>query len=42
MIVELLSAKGYAVKSACHGVAARAQVAGSLPELVILDLMLPT
>jgi DNA-binding response OmpR family regulator len=41
MIVELLSAKGYPVKSAVDGVAARAQVAASLPELVILDLMLP-
>ena len=41
MIVELLSAKGYAVNSALDGVAARAQVAASLPELVILDLMLP-
>jgi signal transduction histidine kinase/DNA-binding response OmpR family regulator len=41
MIVDLLSAKGYAVKSAAHGLAARAQVAASLPELVILDLMLP-
>jgi DNA-binding response OmpR family regulator len=41
MIVDLLSAKGYAVKSAVHGVAARAHVAASLPELVILDLMLP-
>lgn len=41
MIVELLSAKGYAVSSAADGVAARAQVAASLPDLVILDLMLP-
>ena len=41
MIVELLSGKGYAVNSAVDGLAARAQVAASLPELVILDLMLP-
>ena len=41
MIVELLSAKGYAVNSAVDGVAARGHVAASLPELVILDLMLP-
>ena len=41
MIVELLSGKGYAVNSAIDGLAARAQVAASLPELVILDLMLP-
>lgn len=41
MIVELFNAKGYPVKSAVDGVAARAQVAASLPELVILDLMLP-
>jgi signal transduction histidine kinase/DNA-binding response OmpR family regulator len=41
MIVELLSAKGYVVKSAVDGASARAQVAASLPELVILDLVLP-
>jgi len=41
MIVELLSAKGYAVKAAADGASARAQVAASLPELVILDLVLP-
>lgn len=41
VIVELLSAKGYAVKSAADGIAARGEVASSLPDLVILDLMLP-
>ena len=41
IIVELLKAKGYAVKAVADGEAARAEVAVSLPELVILDLMLP-
>lgn len=41
IIVELLKTQGYAVKAAADGEAARAQVAASLPELVILDLMLP-
>jgi PAS domain S-box-containing protein len=41
MIVELLRAYGYAVSTAADGEQARASVAQSLPELVILDLMLP-
>jgi CheY-like chemotaxis protein len=41
IIVELLKKRGYAVKAAADGEAARAQVAASLPELVILDLLLP-
>jgi signal transduction histidine kinase/DNA-binding response OmpR family regulator len=41
MIVELLSGYGYAVSTAADGDQARASVAESLPELVILDLMLP-
>src|SRR5579859_959419 len=41
IIAELLSAKGYVVVSAPDGESARAQVAASLPELVILDLVLP-
>ena len=41
MIVELLKAYGYAVSSATDGEQARATVAQSLPELVILDLVLP-
>jgi signal transduction histidine kinase/DNA-binding response OmpR family regulator len=41
IIVELLRTKGYAVKGAVDGESARAQVATALPELVILDLMLP-
>ena len=41
MIVELLSAYGYAVSTAADGEQARASVAQSLPEIVILDLMLP-
>ena len=41
MIVELLEAYGYAVSTAADGEQARASVAESLPELVILDLVLP-
>jgi len=41
MIVELLSGYGYAVTTAADGDQARARVAQSLPELVILDLVLP-
>jgi PAS domain S-box-containing protein len=41
MILELLSAYGYAVSTAADGEQARASVAQSLPEIVILDLMLP-
>jgi len=41
MIVELLSGYGYAVTTATDGAQARASVAQSLPELVILDLVLP-
>jgi PAS domain S-box-containing protein len=41
MIVELLRAYGYAVSTATDGDQARASVAQSLPELVILDLVLP-
>ena len=41
MIVELLSGYGYAVSTAADGEQARASVAQSLPELVILDLVLP-
>jgi PAS domain S-box-containing protein len=41
MIVELLKAYGYAVSTATEGEQARASVAQSLPELVILDLVLP-
>jgi signal transduction histidine kinase/DNA-binding response OmpR family regulator len=40
-IAELLSKHGYAVDTAAHGAEARARVASSLPELVILDLILP-
>jgi signal transduction histidine kinase/DNA-binding response OmpR family regulator len=40
-IVELLSKRGYAVGSATDGAMARANVAASLPDLVILDLSLP-
>jgi signal transduction histidine kinase/DNA-binding response OmpR family regulator len=38
---ELLSKQGYVVTTATDGRQARAQVAASLPELVILDLILP-
>lgn len=41
IITELLSTKGYLVVTAPDGESARAQVAASLPELVILDLVLP-
>ena len=41
MIGELLKTQGYAVTTAADGAFARAQVAASLPALVILDLMLP-
>jgi DNA-binding response OmpR family regulator len=40
-IAEMLSKHGYIVSTAADGAEARAQVAASLPELVILDLMLP-
>src|SRR5712692_1837769 len=41
VITELLTDQGYAVATAPDGAEARAQVAASLPELVILDLLLP-
>jgi CheY-like chemotaxis protein len=41
VIVELLNAYGYAVITASDGAEALASVAQSLPELVILDLILP-
>ncbi len=41
IIVELLKAYGYAVSTATDGAQARASVEKSLPELVILDLVLP-
>jgi len=41
VVVDLLSAFGYAVNTACDGAEARASVAQSLPALVILDLVLP-
>jgi signal transduction histidine kinase/DNA-binding response OmpR family regulator len=41
IIAELLQTKGYAVVTAPDGQSARVQVATSLPELVILDLVLP-
>jgi len=40
-IAELLSKNGYLVGTAADGAEARAQVAASVPELVILDLILP-
>jgi CheY-like chemotaxis protein len=41
MIVQLLKGFGYAVSTAADGAQARARVEQSLPELVILDLVLP-
>ena len=40
-IAEMLSKHGYVVSTAVDGAKARDQVAASLPELVILDLILP-
>ncbi len=40
-ITELISKSGYVVSSASDGEEARLRVADSIPELVILDLMLP-
>jgi PAS domain S-box-containing protein len=40
-IAEMLSSHGYAVSTAADGAEARARVAASLPELVILDMLLP-
>jgi len=40
-IAEMLTSKGYAVTAVSDGAQARAQVTTSLPELVILDLVLP-
>jgi len=41
VVAELLTAQGYAVATAEDGEQARAQMDAGLPELVILDLMLP-
>lgn len=41
MIKELLTAGGYSVITAADGAEARARVAHALPELIILDLVLP-
>src|SRR6267378_4839289 len=41
VITELLTEQGYAVATAADGAQARAWVAASLPELVMLDLLLP-
>lgn len=41
MIEELLSARGHSVITAADGAQARTRVAHALPELVILDLVLP-
>jgi PAS domain S-box-containing protein len=40
-IAEMLSGQGFLVTTAADGAQARAQVAASLPEIVILDMMLP-
>lgn len=40
-IAELLSQNGYMVRTAADGTEARAEMATSLPELVVLDLILP-
>jgi signal transduction histidine kinase/DNA-binding response OmpR family regulator len=41
LVVDLLTRGGYAVSSAADGAQAREQVRAALPDLVILDLMLP-
>ncbi|MGC2467809.1 MAG: CHASE3 domain-containing protein [Candidatus Acidiferrum sp.] len=41
MIEELLTTRGYSVITAADGAQARARVAHALPELVVLDLVLP-
>jgi DNA-binding response OmpR family regulator len=40
-VAELLSKRGYVVTTAADGAEARSRVTASLPELVILDLILP-
>jgi len=40
-IAEMLTTHGFAVTTAADGAQARAEVAAALPELVILDMMLP-
>jgi PAS domain S-box-containing protein len=40
-IAELLSKNGYVVRTAASGAEARVQMAASLPEVVLLDLILP-
>jgi PAS domain S-box-containing protein len=40
-IAEMLTTHGFTVTTAADGAQARAEVAASLPELVILDMMLP-
>jgi PAS domain S-box-containing protein len=40
-IAEMLTTQGFAVTTAADGAEARAKVAAALPELVILDMMLP-
>lgn len=41
MIEEMLKARGYSVITAIDGAQARARVAQTLPDLVVLDLLLP-
>ena len=41
LLGDLLAAKGYAVTTASDGEAALAQIAASLPDLVLLDVMMP-
>ena len=41
LLVDVLSARGYAVTAATDGEAALAQVAEATPDLVLLDIMMP-
>src|ERR1700682_1792191 len=41
LLVDVLTAKGYAVSSAVNGEEALAKVAADSPDLVLLDIMMP-
>ena len=41
LLVDLLTVKGYAVSSATHGEQALAMIAQDMPDLVLLDIMMP-
>ena len=41
LLVDILSARGYAVRAATNGEEALARVAEEAPDLVLLDIMMP-